>query len=62
MLSSRSEAELAKGIYHIVDNLIKEGRISGNPENVRIERKNRVAILPCRRSKDPNALNLTQLE
>lgn len=62
MLSSRSEAELTREIYHIVDNLVKEGRISGNPENVRIERKNRMAILPCRRSKDPNSLNLKQLE
>jgi hypothetical protein len=62
MLGSCSEAELAREIYYIVDNLVKEGRISGNPENVRIERKNRVTILPCRRSKDPNSLNLKQLE
>ena len=43
---SLSEAELASEIYHIVSNLVKEGRISGNPENVRIERVNREAILP----------------
>ena len=59
---SLSEAELASEIYHIVSNLIKEGRISGNPENVKIERVNRKAILPCRRSKAPNSLNLEQLE
>ncbi len=59
---SLSEAELAGEIYHIVSTLIKQGRISGNPENVRIERVNREAILPCRRSKDPNTLNLEQLE
>jgi len=59
---SLSEAELASEIYHIVSNLIKEGQISGNPENVRIERVNRKAILPCRRSKEPNSLNLEQLE
>ncbi len=59
---SLSEAEMASEIYHIISNLIKEGRISGNPENVRIERVNREAILPCRRSKEPNSLNLAQLE
>lgn len=59
---SLSEAELAGEIYHIVSNLVKEGRVSGNPENVRIERVNRVAIKPFRRSKQPNSLNLAQLE
>lgn len=62
MIPSRSEAELASEIYHIVSNLVKEGRVSGKPENVRIERVNREAILPCRRSKEPNSLNLEQLE
>lgn len=59
---SLSEDELAKEIYHIVSSLVKEGWISGNPENVRIERVNRRTILPCRRSKKPNSLNLEQLE
>jgi len=59
---SLSEPELASEIYHIVSNLVKEGLISGNPENVSIERVNREAILPCRRSKEPNSLNLEQLE
>jgi len=62
MIRSYSEPELASEIYHIVRNLVKEGRISGNPENVRIERVNREAIRPCRRSSDPNSLNLEQLE
>lgn len=62
VIRSYSEPELASEIYHIVRNLIKEGLISGNPENVRIERVNREAIRPCRRSSDPNSLNLEQLE
>ena len=62
MIRSYTEADLAREIYHIVSNLVKEGRISGDPANVRIERVNREAILPCRRLKEPNSLNLEQLE
>ena len=56
-----SEAELAGEICHIVNNLVKEGRVSDDPVDVRIERVNREAILPCRRSKKPGPLNLEQL-
>lgn len=62
MIPSYSESELTSEIYHIIQNLVQEGRISGNPENVRIERVNREVIRPCRRSSHPNSLNLEQLE
>ncbi len=57
-----SEAELTKEIHHIVKTLMKEGKLSGNPEDVIIERVSRHPIKPCRRSKEPNSFNLTQLE
>jgi hypothetical protein len=62
IIQSPSEADLASEIYNIVNNLVKDGRISGNPEDIRIERVNREAVLPCRKGKDANSLNLEQLE
>lgn len=59
---SRSELYLASEIYHIVSNLVMEGKISGNPENIIIERVDRPPIFPCRRSKQPDTLNLEQLK
>jgi sporulation protein YlmC with PRC-barrel domain len=57
-----SEADRASEIYNIVNTLVKEGRVLGNPEDIRIERVNREPVLPCRRGKDTNTLNLEQLE
>lgn len=57
-----SESELANNIYRVTRYLIKSGRVSGNPENIAIERINRDAKYPCGRSADTNSLDLGQME
>jgi hypothetical protein len=57
-----SESELADNIYRITRYLVESGRVSGNTENITIERANRDAKHPCRRSADPNSLDLEQME
>ncbi len=59
---SLSEPTWVKEIYQIVCNLLQEGRISGNPENVKIQRLRREAIQPCGKSPGPVPLKLNQLE
>ncbi len=59
---SFSEANWVKEIYQIVRKLLQEGRISGNPENVKIQRLGRETIRPCGKSLGPVPLKLNQLE
>jgi hypothetical protein len=56
------EPAWVKEIYKIVRYLLRDGRISGNPENVKIQRFCREAIRPCGKSNGPLPLNLNQLE
>ena len=59
---SLSELTWVKEIYQIVRNLPQQGRISGNPENIQIQRLRREAIRPCGKSSRPVPLKLNQLE
>ena len=59
---SLSESTWVKEIYQIVCNLLQEGRISGNPANVKIQRLRRESIRPCGKSPGPLPLNLNQLQ
>ncbi len=59
---SLSEPTWVKEIYQIVRNLLQQGRISGNPENIQIQRLRRKAIQPCGKSPGPVPLKLNQLE
>ena len=62
LTDSLSEPTWVKEIYQIVHYLLHEGRISGNPENVKIQRFRREAIRPCGKSPGLIPLNLNQLE
>jgi len=57
-----SEPELAKTIYLIVQNILKKGIFSSNPENISIERVSNRDVFPCARSYGPEGLDLSQLE
>jgi len=59
---SLSEPTWVKEIYQIVRNLLQQGRISGNHDNIQIQRLRREAIRPCGKSSPPIPLKLNQLE
>ena len=59
---SLSESTWMGKIYQIVRNLLQQGRISSNPENVKIQRLRRESIRPCGKSPGPLPLNLNQLQ
>lgn len=57
-----SESTWVKEIYHIVRCLLQDGRISGNPDNIKIQRYHGEAIRPCGKYPNSSQLNLNQLE
>lgn len=56
------ESTWVKEIYHIVRRLLQGGRISSNPDNIKIQRYHGEAIQPCGKSYNSTKLNLNQLE